>query len=73
MLGYFDSLMLYDLFSNSIEDFDYYGPTEVNKEHWKNLVEKSKENEQWKTVIEELAPWAEECFTKQECFTICGI
>ena len=69
----FDSLMLFDLFSNSMEDFYYYGPTEVNKQAWENLAAKSAENEHWKAVMKELNPWAEECFAKYNCFTVCGI
>lgn len=69
----FDSLMLYELFSASIENFCYYAPNEVSEEEWLNLVAKSKESNQWNSVIEELRPWAEECFTKYKCFTICGI
>ena len=69
----FDSLMLYELLSNSIDDGCYYAPTEVNKADWETLAAKSKENEHWKIVIEELTPWVEECFTKHKCFTICGI
>ena len=69
----FNSLNLYELFSNSIENFCYYSPTEVNKEQWEVLVAKSKGNEHWNDVIEELAPWAEECFIKHTCFSICGI
>ncbi|MBQ7411871.1 MAG: hypothetical protein IJW10_03070 [Clostridia bacterium] len=69
----FDSLMLYELFSNSIENFCYYAPTEVSKEQWKNLVEKSNKNELWKEVIEELSPWVEKCFAEHRFFTICGI
>ena len=69
----FDTLMLYYLFSGAIEGFCYYAPNEVSKEQWNNLVEKSKENEHWKNVIEELKPWVEECFTEYVCFTICGI
>ena len=54
--------------------FDYYGMMNViEKEQWNKIVEKSKENEQWKLVIEELRPWAEECFAQHECFTVCGI
>ncbi len=69
----FDSLMLYELFSDSIENFCYYALNEVNEEEWQNLIAKSKENNQWNSVIEELRPWVEECFTKYKCFTICGI
>ena len=69
----FDSLMLYELFFNSIENFCYYAPSEVSEEEWQNLAAKSKEYDQWNSVIEELRPWVEECFTKHKCFTICGI
>lgn len=70
----FDELLLFYLFSDSLDNFDYYGPNnEVGKEQWHNIIEKSKENEQWKLVIEELSPWVEECFASHKCFTICGI
>ena len=69
----FDSVMLHDLFSNTIEDFDYHGPNDVSKDQWYNIVAKSKENEQWKNVIEELSPWVEECFNTHKWFAICGI
>lgn len=69
----FDSLNLYKLFSDFIEDFCCYAPNEVSEEEWQNLVAKSKENVQWNNVIEELSPWVEECFTRHKCFTICGI
>lgn len=69
----FDSLMLFALFSNTIEDYSCYAPTEVNKEQWEILVAESKENEQWKDVVEELGQWVDECFIENKCFTICGI
>ena len=69
----FDSLNLYELFSDSIKDFCYFSTTEVSKEQWDVLVVKSKENNCWNDIIEELTPWAEECFTKHKYFTVCGI
>ncbi len=69
----FDSLNLCELFSNSIENFYYYAPTEVSKEQWEGVIAKSKGNEHWMDVVEGLTPWAEECFIKHKCFTICGI
>ena len=69
----FDALILYRLFSGVIDDFSSYAPNEVSPEQWERLVERSKENEQWKCVIEELIPWAEECFAEYNCFTVCGI
>ena len=69
----FDSLMLYELFSGSIQEFCCCAANEVSEEQWQNLVTKSQENEQWKNVIEELRPWVEDCLVKHKCFTICGI
>ena len=70
----FDELRLFRLFSDSLGTFDYYGPTNVvNKEKWDMIVEKSKENESWKSVIDELKPWVEDCFIRYHHFTICGI
>ena len=70
----FDELLLFRLFADSLGYFDYYGPTNViEKEQWCKIIEKSKENEQWKLVVEELQPWVEECFNNHKCFTICGI
>lgn len=69
----FDSLMLYELFSDSIQGFCYYATTEVSKEQWGILAANSEVNEQWKDIIEDLRPWVEECLAKHKCFTICGI
>ena len=70
----FDEFGLFRLFSASLGTFDYYGPTNVvNKEKWDMIVEKSKENESWKSVIDELKPWVEDCFIRYHHFTICGI
>ena len=70
----FDKLMLFQLFADSLGAFDYYGSNNViKKEQWNKIVEKSKENKHWQPVIEELMSWAEECFAKHDCFTVCGI
>ena len=69
----FDELDLYQLFSDSLGVFDYYGINEVSQDQWRKIIEKSTENEQWKMIIEELKPWVEECFVKHKHFTVCGI
>ncbi len=70
----FEELLLFRLFADPQGKFDYFGPDNViEKERWRKIVERSKENEEWKLVIEELTPWAEECLDKHKCFTICGI
>lgn len=69
----FDEAGLYDLFSDAIEDFYYYGVNVVNEEQWENLVEKSYKNDTWNEIIRELTPWVVECFKRCKYFTICGI
>lgn len=69
----FDTLLLSHLISDSIENFNYFGPTEINKEQWDSIIMNSESNEHWKSVVEELKPWVDECFTNHMCFTICGI
>lgn len=70
----FDEILLFRLFADSIGTFDYYGSINVIKNaQWDKIVENSKKNEQWRVVVKELTPWVEECFSKNECFTICGI
>lgn len=69
----FDELDLWNLFSNSIQNFAYCGLTEVDREQWNRLVERSMCNDTWSAVIAELTPWVERCFQTYRCFTICGI
>lgn len=70
----FDEFLLFQLFADSIGSFDCYGPNNViKKAQWNKIVENSKKDERWMAIVEELTPWVEECFSKHECFTICGI
>ena len=58
----FDELHLYQLFSDSLGEFDYCGVNVVSQDQWFKIIEKSTENEKWKMIIEELKPWVAECF-----------
>lgn len=69
----FDELMLFRLFSESMEEFNYYGTSEVNEKQWEGIIQQSRESQVWKEVVEELTPWAMESIEKYKCFTICGI
>ena len=69
----FDELDLYQLFTDSLGEFDYYGVNVVSQDQWFKIIEKSTENEQWKMIVEELNPWVAECFIKHKHFTVCGI
>ena len=69
----FNELNLYQLFADSLGEFDYYGANVVSQDQWLKIVEKSTENKQWKMIVEELKPWVEECFIKHKHFTVLGI
>lgn len=69
----FAELHLYELFVKSVENFNYFGPTEVNRAQWNYLVKNAAANDGWSSIIAELTPWVERCFQKYTCFTICGI
>lgn len=80
-----DSLYLHDdvmcdldlyskLFKKAIERFDPYRDIEVTRAEWEKMLETAqKEGGQIAEIIEELRPWAEENFRKNEVFTILGI
>ena len=69
----FDEAELYRLFSDSVADFNYYGPTEISPKQWSVIAENAAANERWKEIISELTPWVEDCFKRYKCFTVCGI
>lgn len=62
------------LFSEVIEDYDYYGKTTVNREQWDEIQAVAiAEGGEWKKVINELKPWVKENFKSNEVFTIIGM
>ena len=69
----FDQLLLDDLFYFSLGAVDYFGETDINKEQWQKIVEKSKENELWQIAVEEMTPWVEKCFVRHKYFSIVGV
>lgn len=57
-----------------VTDFDYYGLTEITKEQWIEIVEKSHSADcACGDVIQEAIPWANKCFEKYDVFTIIGM
>lgn len=58
----------------NVENFDYYGVTQINKEQWKKIVYNSQvEDCVCKDVIKEAIPWVNSCFENNEFFSIVGI
>ena len=70
----FDQLNLYDLFHNSISDFDYYNATQVTPEQYAVLKQNASAcGADVSALFEELDMWVSKCFQTESCFTICGI
>lgn len=79
-----DSLLLSDdvltelklgkLFRKALQDYDPYGPVEVDKKQWATLLELACEDGGvCMDALQEADAWAQECFATEEVFTILGI
>lgn len=67
-------LKLSRLFRKGIQNYDPYGPVEVNREQWSVLLELAKENEgACLEALQEADVWVQECLSEHEVFTILGI
>ncbi|MBU5354062.1 hypothetical protein ACN9MH_21135 [Paenibacillus silvae] len=66
---------LIEAFNNSSVNFNYYGPTVVNKETWECIKQEVLTSKSIKTqkLLLEIDTWAKICFKNHHCFTICGI
>ena len=70
----FDRLRMYDLFSQSIPDFDSYMDTEVSPTQYQVLKSNAiAHGGEIAAIFSELDIWATECFQHESCFTILGI
>ena len=65
---------IYQVFVAAISQFNPFGITEVTKEQWQQ-VKSNAETVGGEVLIAvmELDAWVENCFEKEEIFTICGI
>ncbi len=67
-------LKLGRLFRKGIQDYDPYGPVEVNKAQWSVLLELAGESGgEILAALQEADIWAQECFAAEDVFTILGI
>lgn len=70
----FDKNELFDIFSKSLNGFNYYGPNEVTADEWRILLNMSKKlGGVSAEIISELEPWVEENFKTYTVFSILGI
>ena len=65
---------LSELIGSVITGFDSCGITVVTREQWKAIVKNAQEADPaWAAIIAEATPWADDCFTAYEEFTILGV
>ncbi len=70
----FDDLKLSRIIRKAIPDFDKYGVTVLNGEDWELLYEVLYgESEELRELADELAVWAEDCFSDNDSFSILGL
>ncbi|SDM15979.1 hypothetical protein SAMN05428961_110110 [Paenibacillus sp. OK060] len=64
-----------EVLANNLVNFNYFGPTEVGKTDWGNIkrIVLSSDSVQMKQLLTEIDEWANVCFKKYPCFTICGL
>lgn len=68
-------LRLYELiFSKVFEIYNRWGPNEVTREQWEQMLSLSKEiGGEVDELFRELEPWADENFKDHDVFTILGV
>lgn len=69
-----DEFNLSELIGNVNKDFNYYGITVITKNQWNKIINNSQKTDSaWKDVIAEAIPWVNDCFEKNEVFSIIGM
>ena len=65
---------IYQVFVDTIPQFDPFGVTEVTNEQWREMKSKAKAvGGEALVAITELEDWVVKCFEEEDVFTICGI
>lgn len=70
----FDALNLFELFTEAIPEFDYFGVTEVTPKQYEKLRELAKaRGGEVDAVFAELDSWTKNCFLTENVFSVLGI
>lgn len=65
---------LYEVIYRAVPEFDYTGLTELDEKDFARLRQAACEaGGEISDIIEEIAPWAENCFKAGKIITLCGI
>ena len=56
-----------------LPEFDYFGVTPVSRGQWERIAARSRDEADWRAVIDEAAPWAEASFARHGVISILGL
>ncbi len=57
-----------------VTKFDYFGPTCIDRDQWRQLLEQASQfGQETVAALQEANAWVQACFAKYPCFTILGI
>ena len=68
-----EALRLTELFGGVLPEFDYFGVTPVSRGQWERIAARSRDEADWRAVIDEAAPWAEASFARHGVISILGL
>lgn len=68
-----EALRLTELFGGVLPEFDYFGVTPVSRGQWERIAARSRDEADWRAVIDEAAPWAEASFARHSVISILGL
>ena len=68
-----EALRLTELFGGVLPEFDYFGVTPVSPGQWERIAARSRDDADWRAVIDEAAPWAEASFARHCVISILGL
>ena len=61
------------IFGGVLPEFDYFGVTPVSPGQWERIAARSRDDADWRAVIDEAAPWAEASFARHGVISILGL
>ena len=68
-----EALRLTELFGGVLPEFDYFGVTPVSRGQWERIAARSRDEADWRAVIDEAASWAEASFARHGVISILGL
>ncbi len=72
--GKIQSIGLFKIFEDNINNYNYFGPTKINYKQWEKVLDSCKNySDDVQNSIYEIKEWVEYSLAKYKCFTMLGI